>query len=150
MLAMALSLAGRLRWVPSLTSPWTDVQEPPGGGQSGASAARAHRQRTSPESLKKDPRNHKNEARIDRKLFKNEAERSKVDKKISQVKQNGPKLEPRGAKTRSRSHKMAQDSAEEPPGRPNPGYPVQPDPQNGGQNPPKSTKNLCDMRKTDF
>ena len=47
-----------------------------------------------------------------------------MDPKNSQVDQNGPKMEPRGAKTRSRSHKMAQDSAEEPPGRPKQGYGV--------------------------
>ena len=63
----------------------------------------------------------------------NGAKRSKVDQKWSQGEQ---KLEA----DRTRWHKMAQDSAEEPPKRPNPGYPVQPGLQNGGQNRPKSMK----------
>ena len=65
----------------------------------------------------------------------NGAKRSKVDQKWSQGEQ---KLEA----DRTRWHKMAQDSAEEPPKRPNPGYPVQPGLQNGGQNRPKSMKKL--------
>ena len=50
-------------------------------------------------------------------------------------------MEPRGAKTRSRSHKMAQDSAEEPPRRPKQGYGVTLGLQNGGPNPPKIGQN---------
>ena len=63
-----------------------------------------------------------------------------MDQKNYQVKQNGPKMEPSGVKTRSRSHKMAQDSAEEPPGRPKQGYDVTLGLQNGGPNPSKSMK----------
>ena len=88
------------------------------------------------------PPKSKNEAIICRKFIKNGAKRSSFDQKWSQEEQNGPKMEPRGAKSRSRSHKMAQDSAEEPPGRPNPGYGVQLGLQNGGQNRPKSMKTL--------
>ena len=65
----------------------------------------------------------------------NGAKRSKVDQKWSQGEQ---KLEA----DRTRWHKMAQDSAEEPPKRPNPGYGAQLGLQNGGQNRPKSMNKL--------
>ena len=57
----------------------------------------------------------------------NGAKRSKVDQKWSQGEQ---KLEA----DRTRWHKMAQDSAEEPPKKPNKGYGVQLEVQNGVQN----------------
>mgnify|MGYP005659467491 CR=1 FL=1 len=65
----------------------------------------------------------------------NGAKRSKVDQKWSQGEQ---KLEA----DRTRWHKMAQDSAEEPPRRPNPGYGAQLGLQNGGPNPSKSMKKI--------
>ena len=46
-------------------------------------------------------------------------------------------MEPRGAQTRSGSRKMAQDSAKEPPRRPNQGNGVTPGLQNGGENLPE-------------
>ena len=61
---------------------------------------------------------------------KNGAKRSKINQKWSQEEQ---KLEA----DRARWPKTAPDGAREPPRRPNPGYPVQPEAQNGG---PKWTK----------